>query len=180
MTNYVTEILIGVLVVAAIVLRVVWGRTEKPIFGHACYACFGVAIVVALAAWLIVTPTERLNRQLDELQTVVETGDYEAMGPMLADSVEVQIKGTLEGPISRDALLTRLGTTLKRLGVSGMKLGIDKPIVEMKDRRATVGIRGVLLQQEAPVAATQWIVTLEYADKQWLITRAKYMGVVGE
>jgi len=67
---------------------------------------------------------------------------------------------------------------LKRYGVYAVKTKFGERVIDMKNNRATVEFRTLPLSKAHRIPPIRWLVTLEYANKEWTITRAKSLGII--
>jgi hypothetical protein len=167
---------IMLLVVLAVGFRIAWSKTESKKMRNVCYASFAVAVLVAVVAFFVTTPVERLGRQLDTMQEELLEGNFDVLPPMLADTVTVVDPDGrhIEGP--RETVYADVQRVIRRNDITAVDIRFGEREVDRKNRRATVEILTLPLRTGMPAPAIQWLVTLEYADTEWKITRAKSLG----
>ena len=101
-----------------------WSRTGSRRAAGIAAACLGAAVLVGLAAWLVETDRERLERTLDKMGDAAAAGDAEAFIERISREYVPPGKDALAGVVRRGLALVRVSA--------------ETPVIQMTGGEATV------------------------------------------
>lgn len=161
---------VAILVAAAIVCRVLWSRTEKPLIRNLCFGCFGLAVVWMGTAMLVKTPRERLVGQCQRMARDLAVCEFSTLEQMLSDPVKSSL---VVRPVSPAETVAIIEDAVREYQITSITIKARRVEVAMDNSRAMVQINVSCASETALVPPMVWVLSLEDRDRWWVITEAE-------